>query len=215
MLAAFDQSDMVALLATLDIPALKNLKLTLETLDLLNYPRDRWRIVLNRADSKVGLPLNEVEKTLKTPIVGQIPSVATSRHRSTAACRSCSTTPSTRVSPRSSRSPSTTSPPVGASVARDPTGRDGPARLRRKSRAPHEPAADPVAALQPCARAGGRLVTLADRLAQARRDRDDTFVDARRAPRARREAATRSPSSSARSTRRCSTTSAPSSTTRG
>ena len=41
VLAAFDESDIVALLATLDIPALKNLKLTLETLDLLNYPRDR------------------------------------------------------------------------------------------------------------------------------------------------------------------------------
>jgi pilus assembly protein CpaE len=74
VLAAFDQSDVVALLATLDIPALKNLKLTLETLDLLNYPRERWRLVLNRADSKVGLALSEVEKTLKAPITAQIPS---------------------------------------------------------------------------------------------------------------------------------------------
>jgi cytochrome P450 len=39
------------------IPALKNLKLTLETMELLNYPRDRWRIVMNRADSKVGLSM--------------------------------------------------------------------------------------------------------------------------------------------------------------
>jgi pilus assembly protein CpaE len=30
--------------------------------------------VLNRADSKVGLALNEVEKTLKAPIIAQIPS---------------------------------------------------------------------------------------------------------------------------------------------
>ena len=74
VLAAFDQSDLVALLATLDIPALKNLKLTLETLDLLNYPRERWRLVLNRSDSKVGLALGEVEKTLKSPISAQIPS---------------------------------------------------------------------------------------------------------------------------------------------
>lgn len=74
VLAAFDESDMVALLATLDIPALKNLKLTLETLDLLNYPRENWRIVLNRADSKVGLALAEVEKTLRMPIACQIPS---------------------------------------------------------------------------------------------------------------------------------------------
>jgi pilus assembly protein CpaE len=74
VLAAFDESDYVALLATLDIPALKNLKLTLETLDLLNYPRENWRIVLNRADSKVGLQLAEVEKTLRVPIALQIPS---------------------------------------------------------------------------------------------------------------------------------------------
>jgi len=74
VLAAFDLSDVVVLLATLDIPALKNLKLTLETLDLLNYPRDRWRIVLNRSDSKVGLSIAEVEKTLRTDITAQVPS---------------------------------------------------------------------------------------------------------------------------------------------
>ena len=74
VLAAFDESDVIALLTTLDIPALKNLKLSLEALDLLNYPRDRWRVVLNRADSKVGLVLSEVEKTLRQPIAAQIPS---------------------------------------------------------------------------------------------------------------------------------------------
>ena len=54
VLAALDATDIVALIATLDIPAIKNLKLTLETLELLNYPKDRLRIVINRADSKVG-----------------------------------------------------------------------------------------------------------------------------------------------------------------
>jgi pilus assembly protein CpaE len=74
VLAAFDLSDVVALIATLDIPALKNLKLTLETMDLLNYHRDRWRLVLNRADSKVGLDFREVEKSLKARISAQLPS---------------------------------------------------------------------------------------------------------------------------------------------
>ncbi|HYY11833.1 MAG TPA: AAA family ATPase [Kineosporiaceae bacterium] len=74
VLAAFDLSDVVALIATLDIPALKNLKLTLETMDLLNFPRDRWRIVLNRADSKVGLAIGEVEKSLRATISAQLPS---------------------------------------------------------------------------------------------------------------------------------------------
>jgi len=74
VLEALDQSDLIALIATLDIPALKNLKLTLETLDEINFPREKWAVVLNRADSKVGLALNEVEKTLRVPISVQIPS---------------------------------------------------------------------------------------------------------------------------------------------
>ena len=74
VLAAFDESDVVALLTTLDVPALKNLKLTLETLSLLSYPRERWRVVLNRADSKVGLEPRDVEKTLGVAVSLQIPS---------------------------------------------------------------------------------------------------------------------------------------------
>ncbi len=74
VLQAFDRADSLLLLATLDIPALKNLKLTLETLALLNYPRDIWRVVLNRADAKVGLAVGEVERTLHLPITSQIPS---------------------------------------------------------------------------------------------------------------------------------------------
>ena len=74
VLAAFDKSDVIANIATLDIPAIKNLKLTLETLDLLNFPRERWQILLNRADSKVGLAVSEVEKSLGVTIAVQIPS---------------------------------------------------------------------------------------------------------------------------------------------
>lgn len=74
VLTAFDASDHLALLTTLDVPALKNLKLALETLDLLGYARDRWHIVLNRADSKVGLSVADVQKALKLPIAAQLPS---------------------------------------------------------------------------------------------------------------------------------------------
>jgi pilus assembly protein CpaE len=74
VLAAFDRSDVIALLATLDIPAVKNLKLTLETMELLNYPPERYCVVMNRSDAKVGLALSDVEKTLGTTVVAQIPS---------------------------------------------------------------------------------------------------------------------------------------------
>lgn len=77
VLTAFDESDLQFLLATLDVPALKNLKITLDTLDTLNYPREAWRVVLNRSDAKVGLSLADVENTLALRVFVQVPS---SRH---------------------------------------------------------------------------------------------------------------------------------------
>jgi pilus assembly protein CpaE len=73
VLQAFDESDLLLLVANLDVPALKSLKITAETLSLLNHPRDRWRLILNRADMKVGLTPHEVEKTLDMPITASIP----------------------------------------------------------------------------------------------------------------------------------------------
>lgn len=63
-LTALDRTDTIILVATLDIPALKGLKLATGTLDLLNFPRDTWKFVLNRADGKVGLSVDEFESTL-------------------------------------------------------------------------------------------------------------------------------------------------------
>ena len=63
-LTALDRTDTLVLVGTLDIPALKGLKLATQTLDLLNFPRDKWTFVLNRADSKVGLSVDEYESTL-------------------------------------------------------------------------------------------------------------------------------------------------------
>jgi pilus assembly protein CpaE len=73
VLQAFDETDLLLLVLTPDVPALKNLKISLEMLELLNFPRDRWRIVLNRAGAKVGLSANDVEKTLKSTISAWIP----------------------------------------------------------------------------------------------------------------------------------------------
>lgn len=63
-LTALDRSATIVLVATLDIPALKGLKLATATLDLLNFERSTWRFVLNRADAKVGLGVDEFESTV-------------------------------------------------------------------------------------------------------------------------------------------------------
>ncbi len=73
-ITVMENSDAVFMLTTLDIPSLKNLKIALETLRLVNFPMDRLRVVMNRADSKVGLDAREVEKTLGVPVVAYIPS---------------------------------------------------------------------------------------------------------------------------------------------
>ena len=73
-LGALDHTDLLLLVGTLDIPALKSLKLATGTLDLLNVPRSRWRILLNRADPKVGLSVGEFAETLGLPVATSLAS---------------------------------------------------------------------------------------------------------------------------------------------
>ena len=74
VLAALDMSAYYVLLATPDIQALKNLRLTLDMFDLLEYPREQRVLVLNRADARVGLTPADIERVVRAPILGHIPS---------------------------------------------------------------------------------------------------------------------------------------------
>ena len=73
-LAAFDLSDAVCLITGLDVVGVRHLSLALQTLLSLGFPRERFRLVLNRADSKVGLSSSEVERVMKVGIDTMIPS---------------------------------------------------------------------------------------------------------------------------------------------
>jgi pilus assembly protein CpaE len=64
VIATIDSSAAVCLVAMLDAPSLKNTKLGLETLDLMGYARDRVRLVLNRADTSVGITQADVLRVL-------------------------------------------------------------------------------------------------------------------------------------------------------
>lgn len=74
MLTALDRSDEIVLVGSMDVPSIKNLKLAISTMAQLGHPREKLRIVLNRADSKVGLRSQEVEKSLGVEIDVSIPS---------------------------------------------------------------------------------------------------------------------------------------------
>jgi pilus assembly protein CpaE len=74
MLATLDRTDELLLLCSLDVPTLKNVRLALGTLDLLSFPASRVRIVLNRANSKVGMKQREVEAALEQKVRYEVPS---------------------------------------------------------------------------------------------------------------------------------------------
>jgi pilus assembly protein CpaE len=74
MLATLDRTDELIVLCGLDVPTLKNVRLALQTLELLSFPTNHVRYVLNRANSKVGLTKREVEQALKVEISHEIPS---------------------------------------------------------------------------------------------------------------------------------------------
>ena len=79
-LQAFDETDEMLLVTTLDVPTLKNVKVAVETLDLLNFPKPRRRLILNRADDKVGLTADKVESTLGMTISAAIPTSSQVAH---------------------------------------------------------------------------------------------------------------------------------------
>jgi pilus assembly protein CpaE len=73
MLATLDQTDELLLLTTMDVPTLKNVRLSMHTLDLLSFPHDRIRLLLNRATDKVGMKQRDVESALERKVSHTLP----------------------------------------------------------------------------------------------------------------------------------------------
>jgi pilus assembly protein CpaE len=74
MLATLDRTDELLLLCALDVPTLKNVRLSLQTLELLSFPSDRIRVVLRRTSNKVGMKPREVEGALERKVAFEVPS---------------------------------------------------------------------------------------------------------------------------------------------
>jgi pilus assembly protein CpaE len=64
MLTALDRSDQVLLVSTPDVPSMKNVRLALQTLDLLGFPVDRVALVANRSGMPGGASTSEVAETI-------------------------------------------------------------------------------------------------------------------------------------------------------
>jgi pilus assembly protein CpaE len=76
VIAAIDKSTQICVVAMLDSLSLKNTKLGLETLELMEYDPASIKVVLNRADSRVGVTPEDVSSLL-----GRMPDVRVPSHR--------------------------------------------------------------------------------------------------------------------------------------
>jgi pilus assembly protein CpaE len=76
VIAAIDASSHICIVGTLDALSLKNTKLGLETLELMGREMQGVRLVLNRADSSVGVTHDDV-----LGILGRLPDVLVPSHR--------------------------------------------------------------------------------------------------------------------------------------
>ncbi|HEY7224255.1 MAG TPA: P-loop NTPase [Micromonosporaceae bacterium] len=74
VMTALDSSHVHVLATTPDIPSLKNLRIALDTFDLLDLPKENRVVVLNRADAKVGLTASDIERVIRVPIMAHVPS---------------------------------------------------------------------------------------------------------------------------------------------
>jgi pilus assembly protein CpaE len=73
ILKAFDLADTCVLLTTLDMPAIKNLRVSMQTLRSLGLPEELCNIVVNRSDSKAGLTVDDVEDAVGKKVLARIP----------------------------------------------------------------------------------------------------------------------------------------------
>ena len=64
VIATIDSATAVAMVGMIDAPSLKNTRLGLETLGLMGVPSDKVKIVLNRADTSVGISRADVASVL-------------------------------------------------------------------------------------------------------------------------------------------------------
>ena len=72
VLSTLDLCDQILVLLSLEMPAIKNVKLFLEVTEALGYPPDKLALVLNRSDAIAGIRPGDVEGILRQPLWASI-----------------------------------------------------------------------------------------------------------------------------------------------
>ena len=73
VLALLDSSDEIMLVSGMEVPGVKNLKLAVQTLRLLDMPDSKLKLVLVRSNTKVQMEVRDIERALALKSAGVIP----------------------------------------------------------------------------------------------------------------------------------------------
>src|SRR5205823_4471418 len=76
-LAAVEHSTDLVLVGAMDVPSIRSLRKLIDALDRLGMTDAARHVVLNRADSRVGIDVGDVSATLGLPIAVALPSSRT------------------------------------------------------------------------------------------------------------------------------------------
>lgn len=72
LLTIMEESQHVLLVVDADLQTIKNAKLTLDAMRLFKFPLERVRLVVNRADTKSKLDVDELQRPLGIPVAARI-----------------------------------------------------------------------------------------------------------------------------------------------
>ena len=73
VLTILDESDLVILLTTPEIPAIKSARLFFEVTDALGYSQAKTQLILNKANRNSGIRAADIEASIKHKVVAQLP----------------------------------------------------------------------------------------------------------------------------------------------
>ncbi|MCU1497551.1 MAG: Cobyrinic acid a,c-diamide synthase [Acidimicrobiales bacterium] len=73
VVVAYNRSDELFVMATLDIPSIRNMHVFLSTLERLDVPSDDIRLILNKAETDAGMELGQVLKLFPKGFDGTLP----------------------------------------------------------------------------------------------------------------------------------------------
>jgi pilus assembly protein CpaE len=74
VLLLLEETDYLCMVTSMDVPSIKNMKITLQLLEQLNFPKEKIFLILNRAGTRVGITEEEIRKTINKKIDITIPS---------------------------------------------------------------------------------------------------------------------------------------------